>query len=340
MSKTNLVKTEKGWEVTDSFDLTDRRRKVGAMRPYLLDQVKKVVDSPRTQERVRLGSMVGFLGHPGKMFPVIPTEQTFIKDPETGKLTMVQLEPVCVTTKLKMEGTKIIHTERFLDTEMGKKALAMYQAGAGGWSWRTGGRNEGGAKMEVFGGFDYVFDPNYVSDDKLTQLNESMQGLGFADEAIHQFTESFVGSGHPGFDPAYLYELEQETTLRFLESEALELQVSELQRDNQALVEAMNKKSSADPQAMYESVKSAFGESPFVVPDDTLRIMAQGAKSKEDVVQLYESFQQYAGVDLMMLGKKREPAFITGAAVQGAKEVKPKANDEMNLEFFTKGVLL
>lgn len=135
------------------YNLKDRMRQFnGAVRNFDVPAVVKAVNSPKVQERVRLGDLNGFYGHWARTkFGAEPGEGGVLD----GKV--VNLEPCFRTVYLKAydDGT-IEHQAEFLPTDAGLKAWNQIQAKSGGFSSVIG--TQGGIS---FHGFDFVREPNF-----------------------------------------------------------------------------------------------------------------------------------------------------------------------------------
>lgn len=172
MSKKGVLRT-----VTDRFCLFNDGRKLGAnKRNYIIKSVKEMLNNERTQELLRLKEAVGFYGHK----PRERAQKLFLGESEVinvnGRTVVVDNVPANRTVDISLdENTGIVtHTQEILDTPSGKIINALIEAGQGGWSWATGGRDTPSASYaKTFAGVDYVLQPNYLSLDHPTMMMES-----------------------------------------------------------------------------------------------------------------------------------------------------------------------
>lgn len=135
------------------YNLKDRMRQYnGQERNFDIPKLVDAINSPKVQERVRLGDLNGFYGH----WPRI----TFGAEPQEGGVVdgkVINLEPCCRTIYLKAypDGT-VEHEQEFFNNEPGEKAYAQIQAKSGGFSSVITTVNGYG-----FHGFDFVREPNF-----------------------------------------------------------------------------------------------------------------------------------------------------------------------------------
>ncbi len=133
-----------------TYNLTDRERSyTGNERNFNLKQIAKVINSPETQERVKLRDMLGYYGHWARTrFGMYPNEGDAVQ----------QIEPAIVTTFLEADDDGTIrHKAEFLGTKAGRIAEQLFKSRTGGFSSAI---DEG---KPVFFGFDYVLSPNFSS---------------------------------------------------------------------------------------------------------------------------------------------------------------------------------
>lgn len=144
------------------YNLNDRQREhTGQDRSDLdIDAMVKMINSPEVQEMVRKGDLLGFPGHDiRKRFGIMPPETAIVD----GK--KIHLEPATRTVFIKADpdGT-VTHKQEFLDNDAGNHAYRQYKAKIGGFSTACEYITRMGKKFcAFFGGFDYVFQPNYAS---------------------------------------------------------------------------------------------------------------------------------------------------------------------------------
>lgn len=192
--------------VTDRFDLNNEGRMGGNGRRYVLHAVKQMIESPETQEGLRLGELVGYWGHSrrelAKKLKLAEVEVVTID----GKPVVMENVPSNRTVAIELDSnTGIIeHTEEVFDTPPGLLVQSMLASNYGGWSWATGGPNSAalGARPRKFYGFDFVKQPNFVSKDKMQAMLESvdasesdirarLEGHGFDPEGYQPLMESW-----------------------------------------------------------------------------------------------------------------------------------------------------
>ncbi len=119
----------------------------------------EAINSPKVQELVKTGSMLGYYGHQIRQrYGMWPPETVVIN----GK--PVHLEPSIRTLELSADtdGT-VNHVEEFLDNDAGEHAFKQYKANIGGFSIASDYRQRGNKLVPTdFAGFDYVWQPNFV----------------------------------------------------------------------------------------------------------------------------------------------------------------------------------
>ncbi len=133
-----------------TYNLTDRERSyTGNERNFNLKQIAKVINSPETQERVRLRDMLGYYGHWARTrFGMYPNEGDAVQ----------QIEPAIVTTFLEADDDGTIrHKAEFLGTKAGRIAEQLFKSRTGGFSSAID------EAKPAFFGFDYVLAPNFSS---------------------------------------------------------------------------------------------------------------------------------------------------------------------------------
>jgi len=142
------------------FNLGDRKRlHRGVDRNFDTAAMVNFINSPEVQERVKMRDLHGFYGHwPREQFGICPPEGGIVD----GK--QVSLEPALVTTYLKAypDGT-IEHEAEFAENTAGRVAQRLFKSKLGGFSTAFATRLVGAKRLpEQFGGFDYVYEPNYT----------------------------------------------------------------------------------------------------------------------------------------------------------------------------------
>lgn len=119
----------------------------------------RTINSPKVQELVNTGSMLGYYGHQIRQrFGMWPPETAIING------QTIRLEPSIRTVELSADhdGT-VTHVEEFLENDAGEHALKQYKARIGGFSVASNYRQHGNTLIPSdFAGFDYVVQPNFV----------------------------------------------------------------------------------------------------------------------------------------------------------------------------------
>ncbi len=211
-------------KVKDRFSILNDGRRLGANnRKYLIDSVKAMLNSPETQERLRLGEAYGYYGHSPRersnKLIVGETEVVYIN----GKPVVVENVPACRTVNITIDDDGIVtHEQEILDTPTGEIVARMIDSKAGGWSWATSGFNSmRGAVARLFAGVDYVLRPNYISldhpqmmlesaDDEEQLLLESLSSAGVDGDSIAAAIRIGMQDSHLA---EKLFDLEQETLI-------------------------------------------------------------------------------------------------------------------------------
>ncbi|XDZ50204.1 hypothetical protein AB8Q18_08335 [Neisseriaceae bacterium CLB008] len=137
------------------YNVLERGRKyIGQPRNFNASRIAQVINSPKTQELVESGDMVGYLGHGTREeFGLLPSEVGF----KNGK--MVSIDPAFKTTYLKAyEDGTIEHMAEFADNDLGRAAYSWYCSKLGGFSSVVVPNEQ---NPIGFLGFDYVRMPNF-----------------------------------------------------------------------------------------------------------------------------------------------------------------------------------
>lgn len=165
-----------------TYSLNDRGRKhTGNDRSNVdVTAMIEAINSPKVQELVSTGSMLGYYGHQIRQrYGMWPPETVVIN----GK--PVHLEPSIRTLELSADtdGT-VSHVEEFLDNDAGEHAFKQYKANIGGFSVASDYRQRGNKLVPTdFAGFDYVWQPNFVGNagnglyDSAAQADESIMAI-------------------------------------------------------------------------------------------------------------------------------------------------------------------
>lgn len=237
-------------QVTDRFSLFEDGRTLDAnKRNYIIKSVQDTIASAKTQELLRLKESFGYYGHAPRQrankLDIGETEVIMIK----GRPVVVENVPAARTIAISCSDDGIVtHTQEFLDSPTGKIALSLWESGAGGWSWATGGDDRAkGAIARAYHGMDYVLQPNYISLDHPAMMMESagaekmflesLQSKGFdANEA--ESIADHIRSAVPAYDA-----VEHEQQIMFLEGINADLNIQLEARNQQVdmLLEAVNK---------------------------------------------------------------------------------------------------
>lgn len=144
-----------------TYNLNERgRQHTGRDRSNVdVQAMIKKINSPAIQEQVDSGTLNGFCGHQIRQrYGMIPPE-TVIIDGKT-----ILLEPAIRTVYLSAEddGT-VTHKQEFYENVAGEHVLRQYKAKVGGFSTAVNYLVNGPTLTpNVFGGFDYVFSPNFL----------------------------------------------------------------------------------------------------------------------------------------------------------------------------------
>lgn len=278
-------------EVTLKFNIFDYGRKVtGNFRQYEVDNVRQVLESAATRERIKLREATGYFGHGRRQITgkLDLSEVETVKTP-SGSIVIENI-PACVTKAISIDNDGWVeHTQDVLSTDPGKAVQAMMQSEVGGFSWATGGRDghrNGTTRLNSYHGMDYVMTPGYSSNrsyqilesaqqlsDERDQIFEAMRSCGLSEEKAQLYTDTFT-SPYLAAAAAGEREVELMETAQILESRLFELE-TELEEARQA---GETRKS-----RLVEWAKDYH----VVVPDHVLEAVAEGDVAKE--VAFFES---------------------------------------------------
>lgn len=168
--------------VKSTFNIFEHGRTTHNNRPYLLAAVKRIIESDKVQEALKLEELYGYYGHGKRQLAekLTPSELEVVM--VKGKPVVVEQVPsnVCVGLSVDDDGN-VTHSQKILDTQTGLIVDAMESSGVGGWSWAASGQSN---NFAGFGGFDYVKRPSYISNDKRTKLMLESVGVDTVDECI------------------------------------------------------------------------------------------------------------------------------------------------------------
>lgn len=277
--------------VTLSFNIFDQGRKFGGNnRQYDVQNVKNVLESAATKERIAMREAYGYYGHgrrqlAGKMnLGEVETIQT-----PQGPI-IIENMPCCVTTKIGIDsdGT-VTHTQEVLDNNPGKAVQALLDSKVGGFSWAAGG-DDGGrlspTKMKSYYGMDYVLEPNYaknrafdvgifesISDDEEQAILEAMISTGMEPAMAQAYASTF-------FNPYLMAsELSREKELAELELSELESAICALKTANEALQEQIQREHyerGMRDSERREAIQTWASKSCFVMPNSILESLSSG----------------------------------------------------------------
>lgn len=149
--------------ITDSitYNVNERGRKYrGVDRVFDTAALATMINSPKVQEKVKHGDMLGYFGHwPRLKFGMEFTEGGI--DKESGKAIALPAAIRTLEVKAENDGT-ITHRAEFLDTEAGQIAEGLFKSKAGGFSSAIDAMPRTNPYIpRGFYGFDYVYEPNY-----------------------------------------------------------------------------------------------------------------------------------------------------------------------------------
>lgn len=281
--------------VESKFDITDNNRPDGGnARKYDIDSVQAVIDAPQTQFALRSKEMHGYYGHPNTLF---------LKE-------SLQHQPSNVCVDLKLNGTIIEHTQEILPTESGKVVNALSQAGTGGWSWRCdgidGGRR-GQTKLKNIAGFDFVLRPSYAAitesiNDEQKLIRNALIQEGLTDTFADQFID---GQYNPV--AKMLQEQQHQIEKQKLLIESLQSEYDDI-KNNAPDINTINIERFKNN---YRMIAEAVSNTPFVLKQDVLDILATGVSSREDLQLLFESFSNYNKIDFdsLPLSQNKAPRY-------------------------------
>ncbi len=192
--------------VDDVFNIHKEGRTGGNGRRYVLHAVRQMIQSPATQEGLKLGELEGYYGHgrrqlTGKMR--LPEVEVITVG---GQQVVIENVPSNRTVALDVDDSgNVSHTQEVLDTAPGLIVQSMIDSWQGGWSWACEGPStRQGDYPRAFYGFDYVKQPNYIPVSRQQAMFESvgvsnqdelirhhLRANGFADEAHQPILESW-----------------------------------------------------------------------------------------------------------------------------------------------------
>lgn len=180
------IKTLKS--VDCNFSIFDTGRTyTGNFRKYALDNVKKVIESPETQEKIKLREALGWYGHGRRLLAKsMDLQEVMAVKMADGSSIVVSNVPSNVTTKLSIDDNGIVnHTQDILQTETGQIVNGLHESRCGGFSWSMGGIDGGRmgiTKVKSYHGMDYVLHPGMSSN--RGYILESVDGEALSRDAI------------------------------------------------------------------------------------------------------------------------------------------------------------
>jgi hypothetical protein len=162
-----------------TYSVRNRGRKhIGQDRNLDCRALGALINGDEIQERVKNRDLRGFYGHILRMkFGFNPPETAI--DKETGKV--INIEPALVTTHLSADDDgNITHEAEFLNTLAGEAAERLFNSRQGGFSSAIFAKPHGGVDVPLmFGGFDYVAEPNFTTNRgyMLDSVDGGMDGM-------------------------------------------------------------------------------------------------------------------------------------------------------------------
>lgn len=157
-----------------TFNLNERGRQfTGQDRSNVdVNAWVNLINSPTTQEAVKLGDMLGYYGHQiRQLFGTTPPETALLNGKE------YRLSPALRVVELKAEPNgDVSHRIEFLETDAGEHAFRQYKAKIGGFSMAIDAKPINGTYIpNLIGGFDYVLQQNYVHNCGHGQFDSALQ---------------------------------------------------------------------------------------------------------------------------------------------------------------------
>lgn len=295
--------------VTSKFNLFDHGRTDGNGRGYLVNSVKKLIESPLYQERLKLGELYGYFGHNlRQMAGKMDLDEVSVIQYD-GKPVVIETVPSNRHVDLQVADDGIVtHTQEILDTPSGRAVKAMRDAGIGGWSWAVMGVETAiGAVARSFHGFDFVKHPSYIDVDKQQAMFESV-GVSSEGELLEAMFEQ------AGFDSGQsqkMLNILERRTPSILEYQAITQEVmmleSALSTTESQLAKTLVQEEQRS-QRMFEAIKAA----PIFTSERQLQALTDMAtdEDKAIVMSLFESLAQ--GVSDLPLGHAKGSAAVNG----------------------------
>lgn len=316
--------------VTLTFNINDHGR-MSHWRKYDVTNVRQVLESAQTKERIAMREAYGYYGHgrrqiTGKLnIGEVETVQT-----PSGAIILENL-PACVTTSIHIDddGT-VVHTQEILDTDPGKAVQALLESKVGGFSWAMGGTDGGKfgkSKVNGYYGMDYVLEPGFaknrafpvgvfesaLSQDEEQAVLESMMAVGMDEEKAKLYANTF-------FNPYLLAaELHQRNEDAVRAAAELESGLDELRRRNEELQAQMDAERaerellSGDRREAVLDWAKGFN---FVVPAQVLEAIGRG-DMKAELAFFESAVRDSAKIRTLPLqGIKREPLRVPAEQIR------------------------
>jgi hypothetical protein len=330
--------------VTDRFSLYQNARKGRQNgRKYALSAVKAMLESPETQEGLKLGELFGYYGHGRRA--AYHSQYGSLDLPEVsvlqvdGKPVVLENVPACRTIAIGVDDDGVVtHTQEILDTPTGKVLNGMIKSHAGGWSWATAGADMPGVAIpKSYHGCDYVLHPNFVSLDHPASLmmesadtrNQAiLEGLlqsGFSTESsqeILQHYERMCGATSMLESVMRVQELE----LAQLESVGYQMALSSELRETKAMLESVRGEVSSlrnAEQARQSQLDELLDDLPiFVSHKQRDAIMEMNNPGQADVLKAL--FESVAKTNLALSPVVRKQVI---EQIKAEEASKPKAED-------------
>lgn len=142
------------------------------------------INSPYIQEQVDSGNFNGFCGHQIRQrHGMIPPESAEVD----GKIILLAPSHRTVYLKAEDDGT-VTHKQEFYENVPGEHVLRQYKAKIGGFSTAVNYFVDGPIlRPNVFGGFDYVFAPNFLENASIGLFDSAMGEDAL--EALHNMLD-------------------------------------------------------------------------------------------------------------------------------------------------------
>ncbi|MBE0507501.1 MAG: hypothetical protein IBX50_12420 [Marinospirillum sp.] len=315
-----------GKKVTATFNIFEHGRS-NHSRSYDLANVRQVLESAQTKERIAMREAYGYYGHGRRQV----TGKLNIGEFETiqtpaGALILENV-PALVTTRISIDDDGTVqHEQEFLDTDPGRAALALYESKVGGFSWAMGGRDGGRSNLSRvtgYHGMDYVLEPGFaknrgfrvgimesagtLSDDEEQAILESMMAAGLDEQKALAYRETF-------FNPYLLVaELHQRNEEAVNAAADLENSLEEMRRKNEELQAQMERERLEREEmagARREALLSFAKNMHFAVSPQILESLKNGDTDKE--LMLFESILRESSKlsRLPIAGKSGQPAMV------------------------------